>query len=166
MRPGLSDSRSARSDSHRVTTAAIFAPHPDDSVPTSVATGPDSAYYVGELTGFPPVAGAANVYRVPRSGEPPEVCVSGFTMIMDIAFDPTGNLYVLEFPGSLVRVTPSGTVSEPNGAATCGRYATGQRTTLVSGLTNPTSIAVGPDNGLYVSNRGTGLSGQVIRFER
>ena len=78
----------------------------------------------------------------------------------------TGNLYVLEFPGSLVRVTPSGTVSEPNGAATCGRYATGQRTTLVSGLTNPTSIAVGPDNGLYVSNRGTGLSGQVIRFER
>jgi len=29
-------------------------------VPTSVAVGPDGAYYVGELTGFPVVPGAAN----------------------------------------------------------------------------------------------------------
>ena len=36
-----------------------------DTVPTSVVLGPDGAYYVGQLTGFPFPVGGANVYRVP-----------------------------------------------------------------------------------------------------
>jgi hypothetical protein len=36
----------------------------------------------------------------------------------------------------------------------------------VSGLTNPTSVVVGPDGALYVSNRGIfPMTGEVIRFE-
>jgi hypothetical protein len=149
-----------------ISTAAVFAPHPDDAVPTSVVAGPDGAYYVGELTGFPPVAGAANVYRLPRSGEPPHVCVTGFTLIIDIAFDRAGNLYVLEYAGSLIRVAPGNNVSSESVSGTCARYAGGERTTIVTGLTNPTAIAVGPDDALYVSNRGTFRRGQVIRFDR
>ena len=45
------------------------------AVPTSVVKGPDGAFYVGQLTGFPFPVGAANVWRVvpghkPRSSPP------------------------------------------------------------------------------------------------
>jgi len=49
-----------------------------DSVPTSVARGPDGTLYVGELTGVPCVAGTANVYRV---GKTP---LSGVAFIVDV----------------------------------------------------------------------------------
>jgi hypothetical protein len=48
--------------------------------------------YVAELTGFPfPVAGA-KVYRVPAHAGAPEVFASCFANIIDVAFDPEGNL--------------------------------------------------------------------------
>ena len=83
-----------------ISTYAVFEPHVEgtrrrDAVPTSVELGPDGAYYVGELTAFPPTPGAANIYRIDTAGAPPEVCLGGFTLIIDIAFDNRGNLYVL-----------------------------------------------------------------------
>ncbi|MGH3748937.1 MAG: ScyD/ScyE family protein, partial [Micromonosporaceae bacterium] len=68
---------------------------PLQSVPTSVARGPDGAFYVGELTGFPFPPGAARIHRV-LPGQPPEVFATGFTNIIDIGFTPYGELYVLE----------------------------------------------------------------------
>jgi sugar lactone lactonase YvrE len=131
-----------------------------DSVPTSVAVGPDGAYYVGELTGVPFVAGAANIYRV-VPGQAPTVAWSGFTTVIDIAFDGDGNLYVLEhstgslgppffqLPGRLLQVAADGT-----------------RTTIVSGLSRPGSVAIGPDGALYISNRSTSIgTGEVLRIE-
>ncbi len=50
-----------------ISTRAVFAPHPtsaDDAVPTSIATGPDGALYVGELSRFPVIPGNSNVYRL------------------------------------------------------------------------------------------------------
>jgi hypothetical protein len=52
---------------------------PMDTVPTSVALGPDGHYYVGQLTGFPFPVGAANVYRVPANGGTADVYAEGFT---------------------------------------------------------------------------------------
>ena len=75
--------------------------------------------------------------------------------------------YVLEFQGSVVRVRPAprGDPALANSGATCARYGAGQRTTVASGLTMPTSVEVGPDGAVYVSNRGTFTgAGQVIRF--
>ena len=43
---------------------------PMDTVPTSVAQGPDGSFYVGQLTGSPFPAGRANIYRVPAHGGP------------------------------------------------------------------------------------------------
>jgi hypothetical protein len=37
---------------------------PAEAVPTAVAVGPDGAYYVSELTGFPFSKGAARIWRV------------------------------------------------------------------------------------------------------
>ena len=68
---------------------------PMQPVPTSVTRGPDGAYYVGQLTGFPFPAGRARVFRV-VPGEAPEVYARGFTHITDLEFGDDGKLYVLQ----------------------------------------------------------------------
>ena len=129
---------------------------PKETVPTSVAVGPDGAYYVGHLAGFPVVAGGANVYRI-VPGAAPEVFLGGFTFIIGLAFDATGTLYVLQHvdgaggnaTGSLVRVAEDGT-----------------RTTLIAGLTRPTGLAIGPDGRIYISHRGISAgTGEVLRID-
>jgi Tol biopolymer transport system component len=156
----------------KISTQAVFRPHADgsDSVPTSVAVGPDGAHYVGELSGIPLVSGAANIYRVGHAGERPEACVTGFTAIIDIAFDKPGNLYVLEYTtGTLFRVAPDRRATPNRGqSGICAQYDAGAqtKTTVVSGLTNPTAVVVGPDGAFYISNRGNSpATGEVIRFE-
>lgn len=122
---------------------------PMQAVPTSVAAGPDGALYVGQLTGFPFPAGAANVYRVPAEGGEPEVFASGFTNVIGVAFDATGRLHVLQIgngfagpggppllaPGRLIRVE-----------------ADGSRTVLYENLYYPGGLAIGPDGAAYVTN--------------
>jgi glucose/arabinose dehydrogenase len=143
-----------------ITAIATFPSRPSrttDSVPTSVALGPDGAYYVGELTGQPFAAGAANIYRV-VPGEVPTVYLSGLTTVIDLAFGPDASLYVLQhstgpvffaLPGSLLRIAPDGT-----------------RTTVLEGLNRPTSVAVGPDGTLYVTNNGISVgAGEVLQIE-
>ena len=86
------------------------------SVPSSVAVGPDGALYVGELTGVPFEPGTARVWRV-VPGKKPTVYATGFTNISDLAFDGK-NLLVLELaakgcslrrsPGALIRLAPGG----------------------------------------------------------
>lgn len=78
-------------------------------VPTSVAIGPDGAYYVGELTGSSAdqPAGATGVSRVWRIEPgarhvvcPSEACtplLTGLTAVIDLAFGPDGHLYVAEY---------------------------------------------------------------------
>jgi hypothetical protein len=136
---------------------------PMDTVPTSVALGPDGNYYVGQLTGFPFPVGGANVYRVPAGGGAPEIFASGFTNIVDLTFGRDGSLYVLEiakngllaaftaneWTGALIRIAPDGT-----------------RTELVPGvLTAPGGVAVGSDGSLYVTNNSIFSDiGEVIRI--
>ena len=77
---------------------------PAQPVPTSVAIGPDGAYYVGELKGFPAPTGESRVWRIePGSrnvdcGESKKctVVLDGFTSIIDLAFGPDGRLNVAQ----------------------------------------------------------------------
>jgi len=57
------------------------------TVPTGVVKGPHGDYFMSQLTGFPFPVGAANVYRVDRKTGAAEIFASGFTNIMDLAFD-------------------------------------------------------------------------------
>ena len=73
-------------------------------VPTSIAVGPDGAYYVGELTGFPATPGLSRVWRIDpgaRNVSCPsvacQVVVSGLTSVIDVEFGPDGGLYVVEY---------------------------------------------------------------------
>ncbi len=136
-----------------------------DPVPTGVTVGPDGAYYVGELTGFPFPVGGANVYRV-VPGEEPEIYASGFTNVVDVAFDEGGNLLVLEIAtNSLLSGDPTGALIRVN--------SNGRHQLIASdGLFMPTGLVIGPDGAAYVSNNGIfpmspvegPPTGQVVRI--
>lgn len=96
-----------------------FDPIAMQSVPTSVTRGPDGAYYVSELTGFPFAAGASRIIRINKSGKQ-SVWATGLTNVTDIDwFD--GTLYAVQLAtdgllnasglpmGSLVKVNPGAT---------------------------------------------------------
>ena len=137
---------------------------PMQTVPTGITMGPDGAFYVGELTGFPFELGAARVWRVTAEGEA-EVYAEGFTNVIDVAFDADGNLYVLEMiAGSLLNATddPASVASRIVQVAQDGT----QTTVVDSGLFFATGLAVGPDGSLFVSNFGVmpGM-GQVVKID-
>ncbi|GID52383.1 ScyD/ScyE family protein [Actinoplanes couchii] len=107
----------------RVRTVATF---PGRAV-SSVAEGPDGAWYVGER---------ARIWRV-VPGHEPQVWAGGFTRIVDLAWSPEGRLYVLE-SGALLRVDGGGA-----------------RTVVLSaGLTDPGGLAIRGGEA-YVSNCGS-----------
>jgi hypothetical protein len=136
-------------------------PVPMNAVPTAVERGRDGALYVTQLTGFPFPVGGASVYRVDPVTGAQQVFATGFTNLIDLAFDADGDLYVLEHDadgllapgtdGAIARISPTGAL---------------QRLALAPGtLTRPTGITVGPDGALYVTNRATTPgAGQVLRI--
>jgi hypothetical protein len=148
-----------------ISTDAVFLPRGGiDAVPTSVDVGPDGAYYVGQLTGGPFIPGTARIFRV-RPRQDPQTFLEGFNFIIDLTWGPDDNLYVLEHcnpfpagPGSLIRVDRDG-----------------NRTTIATGLVNPTSVVVADNSDdedeeeedgdeddqltIYISNCGTCAGG-------
>jgi len=131
---------------------------PMQAVPTSIALRPkDPNIYVGQLTGFPFVPGAASVWVVKPDGTKAPY-LTGFTNIVDIAWAPNGSLYVLEIskngltsddpgPGALIRIWPDGT----------------RKVVASDGLMSPTAVAFGKDGTVYVANKGTSATdGEVI----
>jgi hypothetical protein len=128
-----------------------------DAVPTSIAVGPDGAYYIGELTGFPFPVGGARIYRV-APGQATQLYAEGFTNIIDLAFDGDGSLLVLEIAAQSLMSSPDGQLIRLN--------PDGSRETLIDeGLTSPTAVAIGEDGAIYISNYGQSPDiGEVLRF--
>ncbi len=127
------------------------------SVPTSAVRGPDGAWYVAELTGFPFPAGQARIYRV-APGQPPTVFATGLTNVVDLAFGPRGRLYALE-------LSHKGLLTGDMTGALVGVDRRGRHQVVAStGLTAPGGVAIrGRD--AYVTNNGTAPgSGTVVRI--
>ena len=116
-------------------------------------------FYIGNLDTFPAPHGGSGIYKVTPAGQISTIA-TGFNMILGIAFDQLGGLYVLEsttnnpFPtpgtGDIIRIDPSGT-----------------RQIITSGLNLPTGMTFGPDGKLYVSNVGYGGNpgdGQILQI--
>ena len=117
----------------------ITGPEPKtyQSVPTDIVRGPDGAWYVSELTGFPFIQGAARIWRI-VPGHKPHVWAKGLTNVTSLAFDGK-RLYAVQISdaglaaggppiGSLRRVFPksSGKASKP----------------IVSGVFAPYGVAI------------------------
>jgi hypothetical protein len=133
---------------------------PMQAVPTTVTWGPDGALYVGELTGFPFVKGAARVWRI-APGKAPKVYATGFTNIVDIAFDRWGRLLVLQ-------ISKEGLLAgDTNGALIRVDVKRGaKRTELAKGkLTSSGGVVVGADGTIYVTNKSISAgAGEVLRI--
>jgi hypothetical protein len=114
------------------------------SVPTSIALGPDGNYYVGELAEGAG-KGKARVWKVPAAGGTPEVYATGFSTITGVAFGPDGSLFVTEFAQNFRKNNLKGTVV---------RVAPDGRRTRLGGnkLLTPTGAAVDSTGAVYVSN--------------
>ncbi len=130
---------------------------PMQAVPTSVVRGPDGAYYVGTLTGFPFQVGSARVFRV-VPGKAPKVYASGFTNIIDLAFGPDRTLYVLE-------IARNGLLSgDPTGALIKVSHGKPGRVVASAGLNTPGGLAI-RGSSAYVSNCGTCAgTGSIVRI--
>jgi sugar lactone lactonase YvrE len=139
----------------------IGTPVPAEAVPTAVAVGPDGAYYVSELTGFPFSKGAARIWRVaPDSvnavcdpANPSGGCSSvatGFSSVIDLAFGPDGTMYVLELAkNGLAGALVLGTEFPPTGALWAVKN--GVKTLVSDSLVAPGGVAVDNDGGLFVT---------------
>lgn len=142
-------------------------PAPREPVPTSVVEGPDGALYVGLLTGFPFWPGTSPILRIPSHGGAAETFASGFTAVVDLAFDRGGALYVLEVARGQVGPFPPPPAPNPGlGIGRLLRMCPGAApTVLLEGLTFPAGVVIGPDGAAYLTNFGTSATGgEVLRL--
>jgi hypothetical protein len=145
-------------------TCALPPNLPAQPVSTSVAVGPDGAYYVSELKGFPAPTGRSRIWRVEPGARHADCATSpdcsivatGFTSIVDLTFAPDGTLYVVEIDeaswaavefGEFGVASLGGTVNACNPTTwTCSQVATG--------LPMPLGVAVDRRGEVYVSVNG------------
>lgn len=140
---------------------------PAQPVATSIAVGPDGAYYAGELKGFPGNPGNSRIWRIEpgtrRTVCPSAACtevIDGLTSIVDLEFGPDGTLYVVELDeaGWLATETPTGIAPAAGGAVKACDVVAGTCATMASGLDLPTAIAVGTDGTVWVAEN-SGIPG-------
>ncbi len=128
---------------------------PVDAVPTGVVVGPDGAYYVSELTGFPFVPGFSRIHRV-VPGQAPTIYATGLTNVTDLAWHD-GDLYAVQIAdaglasggppiGSLVRVNPGAPA-----------------TTVAGGLFAPYGIAINGHDAYVTTCAVCAGGGEVIK---
>jgi hypothetical protein len=130
---------------------------PTDAVPTSVVQGPDGAYYISQLTGFPFEKGDANIWRV-VPGQPSTVYASGLTNLTDLAFAPDGSLYAVE-------IASNGLLNGPIGALVKVNPGSSQHETVVGGLFAPYGVAFGRGAAYVTTCTVCTGGGQVMKIE-
>jgi hypothetical protein len=127
-------------------------------VPTALAFDGQN-FKVGNLDMFPIRDGSSKVMTITPAGNLTTTTIN-LTIIVGLAYDSRGRLYVLEnttgnpFPtpgtGRIVRID--------------AKYL---QTEIATGLSLPTAMTFGPDGNLYVSNNGFGFpagQGQIVKI--
>jgi hypothetical protein len=137
---------------------------PAQAVATSVAIGPDGAYYVGELKGFPFPLGMSRIWRIEpgtrhaQCGVSPActVVADGFTSIVDLTFGPDGKLYVVEMDeassGAVELAVFFGLPSQmAGGTVNVCDPATWSCSEVATGLNMPIAAAVNRNGKVFVA---------------
>jgi hypothetical protein len=131
-----------------------------DPVPTSVVQGPDGAYYISQLVGFPFDAEDSSIWRM-VPGQAPTPYASGLTNVTDLAFAPDGTLYAVEIAAEGLLNVPPGEL--PVGAVVEVTPGATEHTVVHGDLTAPYGLAFG-NGAMYVTTGAVGPVGEVVRF--
>jgi hypothetical protein len=126
---------------------------PAQGVATSVAVGPDGAYYVTELKGFPAPRGESRVWRIEAGtrhvhceadvdDSPCSVVADGFTSIVDITFASDGTAYVVELDEASWFAVEVATDAMEGGTVNTCDPSTWTCTEEATDLTMPMAVAV------------------------
>lgn len=134
-------------------TLPPFTGAPVQAVPTSVAVGPDGAYYVSQLTGFPFEKGLAKIWRIGHDGSV-SVYAEGLTNVTDLAFADDGTLYA-------VQLSTEGLLTGPVGSLVRIRKGAAPEV-VVGGLFAPYGLAL-RDNWAYLTTGSVAPGGQVVK---
>ena len=129
-------------------------------VPTALAHR--GHFFIGNLNTFPIVPGSSKVWELTSHHQLWPVA-DRLTMVVGLAFDCHGRLYVLESTTGKNNIQPT-----PGTGKVVRIDPSGMRTTVITGLSLPTAMTFGRDGALYVSNAGFGFPpgmGQVLRFD-
>ncbi len=152
---------------------------PAQAVPNSLTVGPDGAYYVGQLTGYPFTPGFSRVWRI-EPGTRKAACdaaattgactlyADGLTSIIDIAFGTDGKLWVLEIAKNGVGAIEgaeepteedmTGALLRMDGPDTFTEIAS-------AGLITPAGLAISDEGRIFVTNFGIFPGeGQVVEI--
>lgn len=145
---------------------------PAQPVATSVAVGPDGAWYAGELKGFPGTPGHSRVWRI-EEGTRRTVCPSpackvvldGLTSIVDLAFGPDGTLWVVELDaaGWLATEGPAGIEKAEGGTLKACDVTAGSCVVQADDLSLPAAVSVGRDGAVWVAENSSIPGDAVVR---
>lgn len=133
---------------------------PAQPVATSVAVGPNGHYYVGELKGFPAPTGESNVWEIDPDATgakcPNPHCQKafdgGFTSIIDLKFDDSGTLHVVELEEkSWFAVEELGPSQLAGGTINACNLGTGSCSEVATGIPILTAITFGKDGTLWAT---------------
>jgi hypothetical protein len=129
---------------------------PAQAVATSVVVGPDGAYYVGELKGFPGPVGESRIWRIEpgtrhaQCGVSPActVVADGFTSIVDLSSGPDGTIYVTEIDEASFLAVELG-IGTVGGTVNACNPTTWVCTAIATGLPIPAATTVSKTGTVY-----------------
>ena len=135
---------------------------PAHAVSTSVALGPDGAYYVTELIGFPAPLGESRVWRIEAgtrhvhcdagaTDSPCSLVADGFTSIVDITFGPDGTAYVVELDEASWLAVEVGPAAMAGGTVNACDSSTWTCTESATELTMPIAVATNASGAVFVA---------------
>ncbi len=130
---------------------------PADSVPTDVVKGPDGAWYVSQLVGFPFEKGSSTIWRI-VPGHAPTAYATGFTNVTSLAFDPRGHLYAVE-------IAADGLLSGPIGALVRVRAGATSPEVVTGGLFAPYGLAIRGHHAYVTTHSTEANAGSVVKID-
>ena len=130
-------------------TDPLAGPPSIDAVPTGLFVG-ENGTYVSTLTGFPFASGLARVHRV-QSGGQQSIAADGLTLLVDVAEDAKGRLYVLHHA-----TFDLSSGFQPETGQVLELTEDGPRP-VVTGLDRPTALRFDRTGRLYITTLGGDL---------
>lgn len=129
---------------------------PADAVPTDVVKGPDGAWYVSQLVGFPFEKGASTIWRV-VPGQQPQAWATGLTNVTSLAFAGDGQLYAVE-------LASNGLLQGPIGSLVKVRAHSDTHQVVAGGLFAPYGVAIRGHDAYVTTGSVVAGGGQVVRI--